>query len=216
MDETGPMTNYAQSERRSLCELFEEVGPDAATLCGDWTTRDLAAHLVIRERRPDAALGIIVPFAASYTEKVRRRTAGQPWDRLVELVRTGPPSLSPMGIGAVDRAVNTNEFFVHHEDVRRARTGWQPRDLDADLEAALWEVLRRFTKLSLRSAPCGVVVDTGDGHRITAKDAQPMVEVRGPVSELLLFTNGRQAHANVELAGPDDAVEQLRTASLGV
>ena len=37
----------------ALCDLFEEVGPDAPTLCGDWTTRDLAAHLVMRERRPD-------------------------------------------------------------------------------------------------------------------------------------------------------------------
>jgi hypothetical protein len=61
-----------------------------------------------------------------------------------------------------------------------------------------------------------VVLDTGDGRRFTARDAQPLVEVRGPVSELVLFTSGRQAHSLVELAGPDDAVEQLRSASLGV
>ena len=77
-------------------------------------------------------------------------------------------------------------------------------------------VLRTFTKLSLRKAPCGVVLDTGDGRRITAKDANSTVELRGPASELVLFTSGRQAHVLVELAGPDVVAEQLRKASLGV
>ena len=36
----------AQRERRALVETMRTVGPDAPTLCGDWTTRDLAAHLV--------------------------------------------------------------------------------------------------------------------------------------------------------------------------
>jgi uncharacterized protein (TIGR03083 family) len=44
----------ARAERAALCDLFDEVGPDAPTLCAGWTTRDLAAHLVIRERRADA------------------------------------------------------------------------------------------------------------------------------------------------------------------
>lgn len=209
-------TNHAQAERRALCDLFLEVGPDAPTLCGEWSTRDLAAHLVIRERRPDAALGILVPFAEAHGEKVRRRTAEQPWERLVEQVRSGPPALSPTRLDAVDRLVNTSEFFIHHEDVRRARDGWSPRPVDPALDAALWETLGRTAKLGLRKAPTGVVIDTGDGRRLTGKDAQPSVEVRGPVSELVLFTSGRQAHARVQLAGPDDAVEQLRKASLGI
>ncbi len=41
-----------QRERAELCDLFDELGPDAPTLCGDWTTADLAAHLVVRERNP--------------------------------------------------------------------------------------------------------------------------------------------------------------------
>src|SRR5882762_622635 len=36
-------------ERRELCDLFLELGPDAPTLCEGWTTLDLAAHLVLRE-----------------------------------------------------------------------------------------------------------------------------------------------------------------------
>jgi uncharacterized protein (TIGR03085 family) len=195
------MTNHAQVERRALCDLFLEVGPDAPTLCGEWTTRDLAAHLVIRERRPDAAVGIVLPVGRGHSEKVRLQTADQPWEQLVEQVRSGPPSLSPTRIEALDKAVNTNEFFIHHEDVRRAQDGWTPRVLDTDLDAALWDMLRRVSKLSLRKAPTGVVLDTGDGRRITAKDAQPTVELRGPVSELVLFTSGRQAHSLAEAAG---------------
>ena len=47
----------ASRERAALVTTMRAVGPDAPTLCGDWTTRDLAAHLVLRERRPDAAPG---------------------------------------------------------------------------------------------------------------------------------------------------------------
>ena len=38
---------------------FDETGPDGPTLCEGWQTRDLAAHLVLRERRPDAAAGVM-------------------------------------------------------------------------------------------------------------------------------------------------------------
>ncbi len=38
---------------------------------------------------------------------------------LIERVRNGPGLLSPTRLDAVDRAVNSVEFFVHHEDVRR-------------------------------------------------------------------------------------------------
>nr|BFF25281.1 hypothetical protein GCM10025732_32460 [Glycomyces mayteni] len=38
-----------ERERRDLCELLAEVGPDAPTMCEGWTALDLAAHLVLRE-----------------------------------------------------------------------------------------------------------------------------------------------------------------------
>ena len=61
----------AQKERAALVATMREVGPERSTLCGDWTTRDLAAHLVIRERRLDAAPGILIPKFADYTERVQ-------------------------------------------------------------------------------------------------------------------------------------------------
>ncbi|MBM4708683.1 maleylpyruvate isomerase family mycothiol-dependent enzyme, partial [Rhodococcus hoagii] len=72
---------YARDERHALVESMRAVGPDAPTLCGDWTARDLAAHLVLRERRLDAAPGIMVSALEGYTERVQRSIAAREWKR---------------------------------------------------------------------------------------------------------------------------------------
>ncbi len=210
------MTNYAQSERAQLCDLFLEVGPDEPTLCEGWTTRDLAAHLVVRDRRPDAAIGILVPRFAGHTDKLQSAAATKPWEQLVELVRTGPPVTSPVRLGPIDKAFNTIEYFVHHEDVRRAQPKWEPRELDAGLDAELWRTVSRMSKLALRKAPAGVVLALPGGSKVTAKSSTPSVTITGTAGELVLFTNGRQAHARVELDGPADAVAALKTAKFGI
>ena len=211
-------TSYpAQRERAALCDLFTEVGPDAPTLCGEWTTRDLAAHLVVRERRPDAAVGIIVSKAAGYTDKVQSGVAGGDWDELVETVRSGPPIWSPTRIEAVDKATNTVEFFVHHEDVRRAAEGWEPRELDADLTDALYAMLAKMGKRLVSSSTVGIVVEPSDDHEpIVLKRSEPSVTVRGPVGELVLFVFGRQAHSAVEVFGDDESAAAVNAAQFGI
>jgi uncharacterized protein (TIGR03085 family) len=206
----------ATAERRRLADTFLEVGPDASTLCYPWSARDLAAHLVLRERRPDAAVGILVSRLAGYTEKVQRQLAAGDWEQLVELVRDGPPLWAPTRVDAIDRLVNTTEFFVHHEDVLRAQPDWSVRELDAELVAGLADGLKRVSLL-VRKAPCRVVLEPTDGHaRVVAKDGEPSVTVRGPVGELLLWAFGRQAHAVVEYDGADADVELLQTAKFGL
>jgi len=213
----GRVTTSATVERHKLCSLFDELGPDAPTLCEGWQTVDLAAHLVVRERRPDAAPGVLLKPLAAYTEKVQRRIAQWPWSQLVDRIRSGPPRLSPMRIDTVDRAMNTVEFFVHHEDVRRAQPEWSARELDAELVDDLYASLKRSARLLTRRAPAGIVLDPTDGHpTVVANRGSPSVTVRGPVGELTLFISGRQAHALVELDGPNDAVASLRTASFGL
>ena len=91
----------ARDERRLLTELFSEVGPDAPTLCDPWRTRDLAAHLVLRERRLDAAAGILVKPLAGHTQRVQDAYAAKPWDELVDLVRQGQGVLSIVALGGV-------------------------------------------------------------------------------------------------------------------
>ena len=207
----------ARRERAALCELFLEVGPDEPTLCGIWTTRDLAAHLVVRERRPDAAIGIVISKAAGYTDKVQAGVAETDWAKLVDTVRSGPPIWSPTKIGKVDELANTVEFFVHLEDVRRAQPTWGPRQLDADLTDTLYGVLAKMAKRLVKGSPVGIVLEPDDGHAaIVAKQAEPSVTVRGPVGELVLFVYGRQAHSTVELSGDDESVEAINAANFGI
>lgn len=211
-------TYPAQRERAALCDLFIEVGPDAPTLCGDWTTRDLAAHLVVRERRPDAAVGIVISKAAGYTDKVQSGVAsGTGWPELVEMVRSGPPKWSPASIAAIDRAANTVEFFVHHEDVRRAGGVWDPRQLDADLAGALSSMVSKMAKRLVKSSPVGIVLEPNDGHAsVVVKKAEPSVTVSGGIGELVLFVFGRQAHSQVALSGDETSIETVQHASFGI
>ena len=125
----------AQQERGVVCDLFVEFGPDAPTLCEGWSTTDLAAHLVVRERRPDSGPGLVWPPLSDYTDKVRRTVRDRTsWTELVDRVRPGPPAL----LRPFDGPMNTVEYFIHAEDVRRAQPGWEPRPLSPELADALW------------------------------------------------------------------------------
>lgn len=207
------MSHFAQDERRDLCDLLLEVGPEAPTLCTGWKTLDLAAHLVARERRPDSLPGNVVSPLAAYTERVRVKTgAGRGWEQLVSLLRSGPPA--PLKI--VDEPFNIIEFFVHHEDVRRAMPHWEPRKLDADLEAALWGRLKVLGRLVTRKSPVGVAIEaSGYGHT-SLKGGSPLVVLRGEPSELVLVAFGRGDHARIEYDGDELSVERLRHAGLGL
>lgn len=207
---------FARRERLALCGLLEEVGPDAPTLCAGWTTADLAAHLVIRERRPDAALGLVVPPLARYTERVRTRVKAEtPYARLIEMIRQGPPRLSLWGLPGLDEAGNTVEYFVHHEDVRRGDGHARPRTLDPAFEDVLWSRLR-MARFVLRRAPVGVELARPDMDGVIVTAGTPRVRVTGPPGELLLWALGRQSAAQVEISGDDDAVRRLAAASWGL
>jgi uncharacterized protein (TIGR03085 family) len=208
------VTHYAQQERRSLADLFLRVGPEAPTLCGDWQAQDLAAHLVIRERRPDAAPGILIHPLAGYTERAQRSTRDrQPWPALVAKVRNGPPF--PLRFGLVDEPLNTTEFFVHHEDVRRAQPEWEPRALDSGLERALWSRIRLMARAARRAAPVGLVLEAPGYGQVVVRPGDPHVTVFGVPSELMLLVFGRQQVARLEMAGDPADVEQVRRAKFG-
>jgi uncharacterized protein (TIGR03085 family) len=203
-------SDLAQSERATLCDLFLELGPDAPTLCEGWTTADLAAHLVARERRPDSGPGLVWSRLAGHTDKVRRSVRdGTRWEDLVAKVRSGPPTL----LRAVDGPMNTVEFFIHTEDVRRARPGWQPRPLSAEMSDALWA--RVGAGGMAKKVPATVVL-LSEGREPKARGTGPRVEIRGDPGEHLLFGAGRQAASSVVLDGEAELVTQLRQARLGI
>lgn len=210
-------SSLAQHERRSLCDTFERVGPDAPTLCAPWLTRDLAAHLVMRERRPDAAAGLMVPPLAGRAQQVQDGYAAREWGGLVDLVRSGPPAWSPTRLGRVDELVNGVELFVHHEDVLRAAADWAPRQLVAELESALWANLSRSARALLRRSPVGVVlVAPGHGRKAVGRPGPDgRVVLEGQPAELLLYAFGRTAVARVDVHGSDAALDALGGARLG-
>lgn len=213
---------HARDERLAVCALLDEIGPHQPTLCAGWRTIDLAAHLVLRERRPDAGLGVLGGPLAGHTRKVQDHIIDRtPFPRLVELVRTGPPRLSLFAIPGADERANPVEYFVHHEDVRRAQPGWEPRAVDKGLSDLLWRRLK-LARLMLRKAPVGVEFARDDdpgqnGHgaapvRITAKARAPMVTVAGTPAELTMWAFGRTEAARVRLEGSDPDIAALASA----
>jgi len=209
------MTRYAQDERRALCDTLLDTGPDAPTLCEGWTTRDLATHLVLRERRPDAQIGQLLPFLADHAAAVTARVHDASWTDLVAAVRSGPPRWTPARLGVVDEAMNTAEMFVHHEDVRRAQPGWAARPLPDGLQTSLWRNLRLGARLVLRKAPVGVALAAPGHGEVVAHRGSPVVRVEGLPSEVMLFAFGRRDQAQVRLDGPLDAIDRLRAVRLG-
>ncbi|MGY0487095.1 TIGR03085 family metal-binding protein [Streptomyces sp. WG-D5] len=211
------MSTHAKRERLLLADLLEASGPDAPTLCEGWNTRDLAAHVVVRERRPDAAGGLLVKQLASRLERVQAEFAEKPYEELIQLIRTGPPRFSPFALKQIDEASNAIEFYVHTEDVRRARPDWTPRELDPVFSDVLWSRLERMARVMGRKAPVGLVLRRPDGQTAVAHRGTPVVTVTGAPSELLMFAFGRQESADVEMDGEKSAIERLtETKALGL
>ncbi|WP_282691753.1 TIGR03085 family metal-binding protein [Streptomyces sp. CC208A] len=205
------MSTHAKRERLLLADLLEAAGPDAPTLCEGWRTRDLAAHVVVRERRPDAAAGTLVPVLKERMERVQEEFAGKPYEELIQLIRTGPPRFSPFTIKQVDEGANVVEFYVHAEDVRRAQPGWSARELDPVFADALWSRLEKAARLLGRKAPVGLVLRRPNGQTVVAHRGTPVVTASGEPGELTMYLYGRTEVAKVGLEGEPEAIELLNT-----
>jgi uncharacterized protein (TIGR03085 family) len=205
-------------ERARLADALAAAGPAAPTLCAGWTTRDLAAHLVARERRPDSTPGLVLSALSGWTERVRRGYAARPYDELVGLVRSGPPRTSPFALPGVDRVANLTEHFVHCEDVLRGAQDAPPaapHRPEPAVADALWGVLRVRARSLVGRAGVPVVLATPDGreHRV---GSGPAVRLVGEPGELVLVAFGRGAHAAVRREGDAAALAALAAADLGV
>ena len=202
-------------ERELLCDLMSELGPEAPTMLKPWTTLDLAAHLVIREHDYCAAPGLVVPGAwGRFAERRRQALTRQDYATLVATIRSGPPR-GIFRVGWVRRVANLNEFFVHHEDVRRAN-GHGPRTNTSTLDHALWRnvgIARWWLVRRLRGI--GLELEwAATGQVLRARRGDPTACLTGPPGELLLYLFGRQDAARVELNGPTAAL--LRRTHLGM
>jgi uncharacterized protein (TIGR03085 family) len=207
--------SLAGRERRELCDLALALGPDAPTLCEGWTSSDLMAHLVVRERKPIASAGNVVPHLSGLNRRAMARQQARGYEVLVERYRTPAPFLRILP--PVDEVMNGFELLVHHEDLRRGGEAWEPRDLSAADVDLLWKRLTRGLGFLGRRLPVPTVIKRADtGATALAKKGGDPVTVTAPVVELVLFLFGRTAVRELSYDGPEDRVATLRSAELGI
>jgi uncharacterized protein (TIGR03085 family) len=209
------MTSFARRERLALADLAEQLGPDAPTLCGDWTTRELMAHLIVRESSPIGAPGILLSPLSGLTERETTRISARDYADLVERVRR-PALLSTSNLPLFEGLANRIEHFIHHEDIRRATPGWEARTLPKKDQDALWLPLRTLGPALVRRAGVPVTLRRTDtGSRAVLRPGKDGVTVVGLPSEMVLFCYGR-AQCDVELTGNEDAIASLQEADKGL
>lgn len=212
--------HFVPPSREVLAETLLAAGPNAPTLCEGWATKELAAHLYLRERNARVGFGLAVRRLRGVSDAATARLAAKSaapgaYAQLVTSFRAGPPKASPLRIPRLDEAANLAEFFVHTEDVRRATERWAPRALDDGYADALWEHLVRQAAILYRGVDLGIVLVNSQGPRHVAKRAAVSVAIVGEPGELLLHATGRGSHALVTFEGQPDAVALLMTADVG-
>lgn len=189
-------------ERRELCDLMDELGPDAPTLCEGWTTLDLAAHLVLREH-----------FKKWTGDRLTTaKSAGLP--AIVQRLRAGAP-LVPWRVPRVRTVLNGVEYFIHHEDVRRAN-GRTRRADRPDLDAMAWRAVGfAGRRVARQLRPHGLSMLCPDGRSRQIGPAGGAM-LRGEPTELLLYLSGRRDAAEVTVDGAAEAVAALQQARAGM
>jgi uncharacterized protein (TIGR03085 family) len=174
-------------------------------------TRHLAAHLWVREHRPWAVFGMVAkggPLHRS-TDRLQARISQHPYTEIVASLRGGAPLKTP-GLG---EAVDLHEFFVHHEDVRRA-TGMEPRT-DPALDNALWRIVPVFGRfLSRQARGIEIVLETPDGRSRRIRKGRRPVVASGRPQELFLWLYSRPAR--VDVTGDRSALARLDEVTLGM
>ena len=201
----------AAAERSAVIETLEKVGPGAPTLCEGWTTDDLLAHLLVRERDPVGAPGILVPALGGWTERRMEVAKRQGYAANLARLRSSPGPLDRL----MPATASAAEHFVHTEDARRAN-GEDPRPAVAAREDLLWRWLGIVGRLFVRRVPAGVQLRTEDGRSRTLKKAPATAALTGAPSELLLYLSGRRLAARVSISGAADAAAALRGADLSL
>ncbi len=207
--------SFSAAERARLAALLHELGPDAPTLCEGWLTRDLAAHLWVRENDLLAAAGMFVPALGKRLERAMDNVIARNYDELVDDWGRGPGKRSPVRL--VDSKMNFAEHFIHLEDVRRANGMDTPREFSHEVEKGMHSTLKLLagkilggSEVPVALYPQGLPRIVAADSRGVSEDGSAVAQVSGPVGEILLWVYGRDA-AHVEV---HDAQGGIRRASL--
>lgn len=205
--------NFVTAERQRLVTTFERVGADAPTLCEGWSAEDLLRHLVIREIYPHVGLFAKVPvgLADPAREQVEELN-GQDYDTLLSTFRDGRQKLSPLQVAPVDRAMNTLEYVIHHEDLRRAQNPVLGRVLTGEEQREIFTHLKGMAQMLFAASPVRIVLHApgiGDITALATKRHKNTVTITGAPVELALFAFGRDSVADVSFAGDASDIEKV-------
>ncbi|MGW8566684.1 TIGR03085 family metal-binding protein [Isoptericola sp. NPDC055881] len=203
---------WAVQEREDLVRTFRSADPDAPTLCEGWDTRRLLAHLTQREQMPWGRVAdAISRKPAGHEPGLDKLTAqamtGQGYAAMIDRFAHGAPRWSLMR-WAGDQ-LNTLEFHIHHEDIRRAGATVEPRVLSDAQQDALWHRLGMFARLGLRRSPVAVRLETPAGQSRTVRAGEGVTLIGEPL-ELALWVTGRRGPARVTLTGDSEPVGRFR------
>lgn len=204
--------SFHHKERENLAHLLLEKGPDAPTLCEGWTTADLAAHLYLRERKPHLAAGYFLPALSQSTKNSQAKVKQRPFNDVVKEWAAGPPVF----MKPVDKAMNTSEHFIHHEDVRRGGGEVVPREFSRVVESELMKAAKLMGLMALNSSAVPVVLTppnhpsvTLGGKRGVVDRGDRVVRVSGEPGELLLWVTGRDA-VEVSIDGDERDIQKVK------
>lgn len=190
----------AAHERRALVQALRQAGPEAETLCEGWTAHDLAVHIAARDARPDAVFGQHLPLVSSRAERALHGFEKMGFDQLLDRIASGAPRWSPLRLRPVDNAMNTLEFFVHTEDVRRAGSN-QParREVPELVCKILWRQASRtlFAAAARKARRRITFLSPGYGSVTHGRAADELSVLEGPPEELVLWAFGREDVAEV-------------------
>ncbi len=192
----------AASVRRSARRLAASA-PKAPTLCEGWDVKDLICHLLVRESSLVGALGIALSPLSGLTEK--------------EMARLKEAAVRATGRAVAHSRLHLLRAAAGRRGVQHAGALRAPRGHPAGAAAAGGDATsrtmpptccgRRCSSQGTGPGPLGGRAGRGPAHR-HRRDHDPAcpgsdpVEVRGPVSELVMYLLGRDQVRELRFDGP--------------
>ncbi|MGP9536997.1 TIGR03085 family metal-binding protein [Brachybacterium sp. AOP43-C2-M15] len=209
------MSSGTNAEREDLARTFLALGPAAPTILPGWDAADLLQHLLLRESAPHVMIGRRLPGALGGRSRARLdELRAEPWSEQVERVRRGPGPLSPAG--RIDALSGQAEQLIHHEDLRRAQDGWEPRRLGTGAAEGAWRAVGLMAPLAMSVQADVTLVSPLGGRRQRSRRSRGGLRVHGEPLELLLWVSGRDEVARVRIHGDEPALQALREGRRGL
>lgn len=204
-----------ETEREEFAATFLALGPTAPTILPGWDSAALLEHLHLRERAPHLMLAHRLPDPLSGRARAAlERYRSTPWEQRVAGFRTAPGPLSP--IGRLDALSGQSELLIHHEDLRRAQDGWEPRRTSAARAEDAWRAVGLMAPLAMSVRADVTLVSPLGGRRLRARRSAGSLRVHGEPLELLLWVSGREEVARVQVHGEPAALRALQDGRRGL